>query len=261
MRYTSEHLAFLRDGFQTMTVAELTAAFNARYGSSQARSAIGSTIKRKGITRGRRILLGKRLTFTREQTDFIREEYRRLPLKDLAEEFSARFGTGKTAGQIKSYVKNRGITSGRTGCFEKGLQSWNKGVKGYMGANVTSFKKGHRPKNWTPLGTERINRDRYIEIKVAERDPHTGFPTRYRAKHVVIWERVNGPVPEGKIVIFLDGRKTNCVIENLACISRSELARLNQFGYTGLPSDLKPSMMALVQLKVKAHELLRGCRQ
>ena len=28
------------------------------------------------------------------------------------------------------------------GQFEKGLIPWNKGVKGYMGANRTSFKKG-----------------------------------------------------------------------------------------------------------------------
>jgi hypothetical protein len=258
MRYTNEQIDFLREGFQCMTVAELTEAFNIRYGLQQARTAIHSTIGRKNINRNRRILPGRRLSFTREQIDFIRREYQLLPLKSLAAAFIERFGMQKTVGQIRGYIRNHGIKSGRSGCFEKGQKTWNKGVEGYMGANVTSFKKGNNPKNRKPLGTERINRDGYIEIKVAERNSYTGFPTRYRHKHVVIWESIHGPVPAGKIVIFRDGNRENCTPENLACISRAEGVRLNQFGYSFLPNDLKPSMLALVKLKAKAFGLLKA---
>ena len=258
MRYTDEHLEFLRDGYQRMTVVELTSAFNARYGSHQSRPAIGTTIKREKITRARRILPGRYRAFCRERAEFLRDSYRALPLSDLVNAFNARFGTDTPMSKIRGFVHNNGIKSGRTGRFEKGQAVWNKGVKGYMGANRTSFRKGHTPKNLTPLGTERINKDGYIELKVAERNPYTGFPTRYRLKHQVIWEAAHGPVPSGKVVIFTDGDRSKCVIENLSCITRSELARLNQFGYSALEAELKPTMMMLAKLKVKTFDRLRN---
>ena len=258
MRYTDEQLAFLREGFQSMTGAELTDAFNDRYGLQQARTAIHSTIQRENITRGRRILTGRRLAFTGEQIEFLRINYPLLPLVNLAAAFSDRFGTEKTAGQIRSFIHNHGIKSGRTGCFEKGQKAWNEGVKGYIGANVTSFRKGNVPKNRTPLGTERVNRDGYIEIKIPERDPHTGFPTRYKLKHVVLWEQLHGPVPEGMCVVFQDGKPLNCVDENLMLVSRAHLLRLNQYRYREIPDDLKPSVLALAKLEVKTFSLLRA---
>jgi hypothetical protein len=261
MKYTREQVSFLRTGFQTMTVIELTEAFNARFGLQQTRIAIHCTLGRENIRRGRRILIGKRLTYTGEQIDFLKTNYRRLPLAKLPDAFNEHFGTHKTKVQIRAFLKNHGITSGRTGRFIKGQKSWNKGVKGYMGPNATSFKKGNRPKNWKPLGTERISKDGYIEIKVAERNPYTGFPTRYRLKHQVVWESVNGPIPAGKIVIFRDGDRTNCAIGNLVCISRAVGVRLNQFGYTGLQADLKPSMLALARLKAKTFERLKSSRR
>lgn len=36
---------------------------------------------------------------------------------------------------------------GNSGSFKKGQVPWNKGKTGYMGANKTSFKKGHLPPN------------------------------------------------------------------------------------------------------------------
>ena len=258
MRYTDEQLAFLREGFQSMTVAELTSAFNVRYGRQQAHTAIHSTLKRENIRRGRRILTGRRLTFTAEQIEFLRINYVRLSLVNLAAAFSDRFGTEKTAGQIRAFTRNHGIKSGRTGCFEKGQKSWNEGVKGYMGANVTSFRKGSVPKNRKPLGTERVNRDGYIEIKIPERDPHTGFPTRYKLKHVVLWEQLHGPVPEGMCVVFQDGNPLNCVDDNFMLVSRAHLLRLNQYRYRKIPDDLKPTVLALAKLEVKTFSLLRA---
>jgi hypothetical protein len=258
MRYTDEQLAFLREGFQTMTVAELTDAFNGRYGLQQARTAISSTLKRENIRRGRRILTGKRLAFTGEQIEFLRTNYVRLTLVNLAAAFKDRFGTEKTAGQIKSFIHNHGIKSGRTGCFEKGLKPWNRGVKGCMGANITSFRKGNVPKNRKPLGTERVNRDGYIEVKIPERDPYTGFPTRYKCKHVALWEQRHGPVLDGMCVVFRDGNPLNCVDANLILVSRAELLRLNHHKYREMPDDLKPTVLALVTLEVKTFELSKS---
>jgi len=140
------------------------------------------------------------------------------------------------------------------GRFKKGNKPWNAGTKGQglTGANKTSFKKGNVPPNRKPLGSERIcSKDGYILINIAERNPHTGFPTRYKHKHVHMWEQDHGPVPKGMIVAFRDSDKLNIDPENLMLISRAELLVLNQYGYKETPDELKPSVLALAKLEVK----------
>ncbi|KKK99275.1 hypothetical protein LCGC14_2634360, partial [marine sediment metagenome] len=115
-----------------------------------------------------------------------------------------------------------------------------------------SFKKGTIPPNRNPLGTERIcSKDGFILIKIAEKNPYTGFPTRYKHKHVYIWEQANGPAPKGMVVAFIDGDKTRCELDNLMLISRAELLNLNRYGYKDMPAELKPSVLALSKLQVK----------
>ena len=128
------------------------------------------------------------------------------------------------------------------------------------GANIGSFKKGHVPANRKPLGTERIDvKDGFIQIKIAEKDPYTGLPTRYKNKHVWLWEQQHGPVPPGMVVAFTDGNKQNCKLSNLMLITRAELLRLNQRGYKDMPDDLKPSVLALTKLEVKVFGRGRNC--
>ena len=45
------------------------------------------------------------------------------------------------------------LTTGTGGYFRKGSIPWNRGIKGYMGANKTSFKKGNIPPNYKCLDT------------------------------------------------------------------------------------------------------------
>ena len=262
MRYTDEQLDFLRQGFQHMTVAELTDAFNDRYGLQLRTSAIHSTIVREDIRRGRRILPGRRLSFTKEQIEYITTNYQRLPLRELAAAFNSHFGTDKTAGKFKCFITNHGIASGRTGCFPKGNLPWNTGTKGLTHGSSTSFKKGSTPANRKPLGTERITWDGYIEVKVAEKNPYTGRPTRWLLKHQMVWEQTHGmKIPAGHVVFFRDGKKTNCAPDNLELMSRAEEVRLNQFGYRALPADLKPNMRTLVKLVTKTGSLKRAAKQ
>lgn len=177
-----------------------------------------------------------------------------MNIHDLTRAFNAQFGMDKTTQQIKRFTGNHGIRAGRTGHFKKGSKPWNAGTKGQglTGANVASFKRGNVPANRKQLGSERIcTKDGFTLIKVAERDPHTGFPTRYKHKHVYIWEQTNGPVPEGMVVAFRDSDKLNIELDNLMLISRAELLRLNQHGYKDTPAELKPSVLALSKLETK----------
>ncbi|MBI5075611.1 MAG: HNH endonuclease [Nitrospirae bacterium] len=180
---------------------------------------------------------------------------------ELTVAFNTKFKLRKTENQVISTLKNHGIVSGRTGRFEKGQKSWNKGVKGYMGANRTSFKKGNAPKNRKPIGHERIrSKDGFILMKVAEKDPYTKAQTRYKHKHVHIWEKKHGKVPDGMVVAFKDGDNMNCVENNLMLLSRAELLLANQHRYKDMPIELKPSILALVKLEAKAGFRTSGYR-
>lgn len=45
--------------------------------------------------------------------------------------------------------------------------------------------------------------------------------------HKYNWEKAHGPVPEGYVLRFKDGDRSNCDISNLECISKKDNLRLN----------------------------------
>ena len=111
--------------------------------------------------------------------------------------------------------------------FQNGSVPLNKGKKVspeiYAKMQPTMFKKGQTPVNHRDVGSERVNVDGYIEIKVAE-------PNRWRLKHRVIWEQVNGVIPKGFNVQFKNHNSQDCRIENLYLISKAEqMAKENSF--------------------------------
>lgn len=253
--YTPEQLDFLRTGYATLSIRGLTPKFNARFGMNKTERQIKSVLNNHRITCGRkhstRIHCAR--LYTLEQVRFLTESYQGRSVAELTALFNGQFATDRTKQQIKTFVHNRGVTSGRTGRFEKGSQSWNKGIKGYMGANATSFEKGNIPKNRKPIGTERIcSKDGFVLIKVAETNPYTGAPTRYKHKHVHVWEKLHDSVPKGHVVSFIDGDKLNCAPENLMLLTRKELLCLNLHNYKDTPAELKPSVLALAKLEAKA---------
>lgn len=120
--------------------------------------------------------------------------------------------------------------------FTKGHIPENKGKKmspdTYSKVARTMFKKGRSPHNHREVGSERINVDGYIEIKVAE-------PNRWRCKHRVIWEQHNGEIPAGFNVQFKNHNPLDCRIENLYLISKADqMAKENSF-YAKYPKDLQ----------------------
>ncbi len=163
-----------------------------------------------------------------------------------------------------------GWKTGRTGHFEKGQAPANKGKRCPEGvggrhpnARKTQFKKGQEPHNTKHLGHERLSKDGYVEISVAETNPHTGYGRRYVHKHVHLWEAANGPVPEGYCLKSLDGDKTNTDPSNWTAIPRGVLPRLNGgratrvMAYDSAPDDLKPALLTIAKIDHRARELRR----
>ena len=257
-KYFPEHLEFLKTGFMSMNVRDLTMAFNKKFKVQKAETAIHSALTNNKIRCGRKgseKLKKRTKLLTREQEQYLWDTYKDISAAELTNLFNTRFKTSKTIQQIKSFVHNHGINSGRTGHFSKGHKSWNKGTKGLTSTNKTSFKKGQVPPNRKPIGSERIDsKDGFVLIKVAEKNPWTRFLTRYKHKHRHVWEQENGPVPKGMVVAFKDGHRTNCDLENLMLLSRAEMLTLNRHGYKDTPAELKPSVLALSKLQVKIRE-------
>lgn len=140
-----------------------------------------------------------------------------------------------------------------SGSFKKGHVPWNKGVKGYMGANRTSFKKGLRPPNWKPIGSKRITKDGYMEVKVRDRSGNRN----YMLLHRYLYELHHGEIPKGHHVIFLDQNKMNFSLDNLMAVSRADMAKINR--YIKLTEDgelnqsivLREKILSIIKEKAK----------
>ena len=193
---------------------------------------------------------GPRHIWSDEEKQYLAEITPGRGYKEIQSMMSCKFGFDYTRHQIKGAITRNKLNTGRTGRFEKGRATWNKGTKGLTKANVTSFKKGQKPHNYKPLGSERITKDGYCEIKVSD----TG--RRWRPKHVLIYEKHHGKVPKGSAVIFLDGDKRNFDIDNLYLVTRSQLAMLNKNSLIQKDAELTKTAINVVDLmkKISAME-------
>ena len=157
---------------------------------------------------------------------------------EIQSAFEERFGRCLTYAQIKSFKGNNKIRSGVNTTFKKKHVPANKGkqmsAEQYAKCKGTMFKKGHSPQNYRPVGSERVNVDGYIEIKVKD-------PNKWNLKHRLIWEEHNGEIPQGKLVRFRDNNPLNCNIDNLLLISKGENMKMNNIGaceYKGLEKEV-----------------------
>lgn len=255
--YTPEHLQFLRAHYLRMQIPEVTAAFNRTFGLTKTESQIKAALKNHGIRCGRPPgnPEGTYRLFTSEQAEFLRNEYKLRSLKELTAAYNLRYREKKTRHQLRAFVRNHHLQSGRTGHFGSKHKPWNAGTKGQglTSANRNSFRTGNKPHTWQPIGTERISKEGYRQRKVTDlRSP----PRRdWVAAHILLWTEHHGPPPAGHAVIFLDGDKSHIEINNLILVSRAELLHLNRLGYRDTPPELKPSVLALARLETKRFSL------
>jgi hypothetical protein len=119
----------------------------------------------------------------------------------------------------------------------------------YAGSKATMFQPGSKPFNWVPVGTERV-RDGYLCRKLTD----TGYPPRdWVPVHILLWREHHGTVPDGHVVVFRDRNPRNIVLDNLECISRTELMRRNTVH--NMPAPLKQVIRLKGALKRRVRNL------
>lgn len=188
----------------------------------------------------------------------IRDEYLNKPVKTLAQEIGCGGGViyrrlKKWGLEIPEHIIEQRKKESR---FSKGQVPFNKGLKQseFMSKEAiektkrTQFKKGSAPHNTKFDGHERITKDGYIEIRLSQ-----GV---YRSKHVVEWEKVNGSVKDGYILVCRSNNKLDSSPENWEEITMIENMYRNS--RHGFPKEIIPSLVLNKKLEHKLNSLENG---
>ena len=146
-----------------------------------------------------------------------------------------------------------------SGCFKPGLIPWNKGTH-FVAAGrsgETRFKKGNLPHTWRPIGTDRLSKEGYLQVKLYD----TGCTRRdYIPVHHLVWELHRGPIPAGFRVTFKDGNKTRIAIDNLALVSIADMMRRNSY-HTRYPKEVGLAIQARGALIRKINRVTRAQKE
>ncbi len=174
-------------------------------------------------------------------------ENRTLPISELHNGFCKQFNRNDVSPKnLNALRKRNGWKTGRTGRFEKGnIPLPNARPKG---PSHTSFKKGNKPHNWKPIGSSRISKDGYVEVKISE-------PKTWAQLHVIIWQAANGPIPDGHCVVFKDMDKANVCLNNLELITRNENLQINRLRCSSRPQEIRPVARTIGKLIAKTNEI------
>lgn len=255
-KYEKVHIDYVKSIAKGRYNDEITDLFNEKFNTNKSVGAICSMKKNHNIVSGKlpyRPRPNIRI-FTDEQEDFLKENVKGLYSNELAKLVNDEFDLNITESQIKSWKNRNKVTSGLTGHFEKGRESWNKGMKGLnTGGEKGWFKKGRQPNNYRPVGSERIDsKDGYIIVKVQDEG---SFQDRWRHKHVVVWEKEHGKAPENHVIVFLDTNKENVTLHNLELLTRGELALMNKGNYFSTNPEITKAGISLVRFDSKLFGL------
>lgn len=248
--YFDEHIEYLRENSRGRYNDEISKMFNEKFGMNATVSAINTLKAKHGIKSN---VPKTKTQYTKEQLEYLKELCEQgLFNKEITEKFNKKFRQSRSERAISSIRGKYGITTNARKVWGKGTIPWNKGKKGYMGANKTSFKKGDIPATHRPVGSERIcSKDGYTYIKIAE-------PSQWELKHRVIWEKHNGPLPDSHTIMFGDRDKRNFDINNLICVSRAQLLKFNQLDLIQDDADLTRTAVNIVNLSLKIGERAKG---
>lgn len=180
---------------------EMSEKYNELHGTSFSKEAIRSHCYDKlGLQRKNR----RHKAFGEAEDEFLKRNYPILSSKELEDEFLIQFGYRREGQEL------------RLRCWYLGIKKEEDAAK--RSREISQYKR--------ELGEELIDASGYVKVKVST---HGNSNERWKLKHREIWKAHHGEIPEGHVLVFLDGNKQNCDIENLACVPFNYLGYLSSF--------------------------------
>ena len=172
---------------------------------------------------------GKYRKWKEEELEYLREICYGKGYKEIAEMITEKFGMECSEVRVRNRMNREHLKTGIE----------------------TKFQKGHISPLRRKIGDERMNRDGYWEVKVDN-------PSVWKLKHKLIYEQHYGPLPEGGIILFADGNKSNFDIDNLILTTQREMMAMNKHQFCSNDPELTKTGMAIVRLKLAIQDKERG---
>lgn len=140
--------------------------------------------------------------YTEVEEQFLRDNIGKYTYLELTSKFNEKFGTNLRLHSISDKC-----------C---------KSMKIKRNCNTGQIQKGAKPKY--QIGSEIMKQgyvwikfnDKYFDRKVTMEN----YKENWMPKHRYVYEKLYGSIPDGAIVIFLDGNRENFDIDNLYCVDR-----------------------------------------
>lgn len=272
-RKTPEEERWLAENYADKPNAELLREFRETFGWASSMSGFASWASDRGLRKARNLV---KWAEHPEYDEFLRGFIPGHEECEIIAAFEGRFGIRLTESQVGNRKAALGVKSGtRGGCFKKGQEPPNKGrTWDEMGIPQESrermrsgqFRRGNMPHNAVgiPVGSERVTKEGYVEVKVRERRSRPNCNDNWVLKQRRVWERENGrALPKDWVVLFADHDKRNFDPENLVAIPQrvNSVIQTQRLAYSDRDTLMTAIKIAELKMRIsKAEKAPRACK-
>lgn len=252
MRYSDEQIEYLLS-LKGLPRSKVAALFNAKFGTHIHEASFMRIAKRYDKTF---CFGGHKSQYTEEQDEFLKENRAKYDIHELTALFNSHFSSNRTEKSIASHCKTKGYRAGSDGRFTQGHDPWTKGLSReeirshFSEEGLANRSRGLSCRSWHKVGDtiyRRINGKVYPYILISD-DPAIPWKKRIYPKTRFVWEKEHGLVPDGHVIIPLDGDICNTDISNLRCISNKQKIQFVMNDWWDIPADLKDTAITWTKL-------------
>lgn len=186
--------------------------------------------------------------WTTEEKEYLGEITPGRHYKEILDLMNKKFEYKFRLKQIEKAIFRFGYKTGIDTKYQKGHEPWSKGTKGLIKPNKTSFQKGCKPWNEKEIGSEKINSDGYVEVKIDKSN-------KWKLKQRVMYEKYhNVKLMPDDVVIFADKNKLNFEKDNLILVSKKKLLTMNKNNLIFNDKELTKTGVNIAELMIKINE-------
>ncbi len=188
-----------------------------------------------------------KMKYTKEMVEYIRSIAPGMYRQDICDLVNAKFNIDLTSLKLKSIFRRYG--------FNSGLKSYKSGDNSKFPNNGT-FKKGHKPVNTKPIGTEYVRTDGYMYVKINDNPGPHNIAKRWIQKSRKVYEEHTGiKVKPKDRILHLDGNNLNDNFDNLYLVDEAIMIQLNTRGLISKYKEITEANVNVIKLMKLIKEL------